>query len=253
VSDWRHVDPLSEAFVVASPPRPAFLDQPSISTAPPPSKAPVFFQTTTTTRSARQFGVLLSAPGEEPQQSAQLKPRRWRSASCSRGVAPKRSNTSSKAASAPRGRARKSWFPAARITHSQLLQLSGVGRGDLLKSHGIDIVLDAPGVGNDLQDHLQVRLIMRCAEAVTLNDIVNNPVRRIMVPSLQYAALRKGRTDDRRRYYSGAFFKTNPPAGPRPISRFTSCRSRPTRWARSCMRSPALRPRCASLRPDRPR
>src|SRR5205823_5104595 len=57
----------------------------------------------------------------------------------------------------------------------QLLQLSGVGPGDLLKTHGIDIVLDAPGVGNDLQDHLQVRLVTRCAQKITLNDIVNHP------------------------------------------------------------------------------
>jgi choline dehydrogenase len=39
----------------------------------------------------------------------------------------------------------------------QLLQLSGVGPAELLKQHGIDVVLDAPGVGNDLQDHMQVR------------------------------------------------------------------------------------------------
>ena len=34
----------------------------------------------------------------------------------------------------------------------QLLQLSGVGPADLLRKHGIDVVLDAPGVGHDLQD-----------------------------------------------------------------------------------------------------
>src|SRR5260221_118407 len=62
----------------------------------------------------------------------------------------------------------------------QLLQLSGVGPADLLKSHGIDIVLDAQGVGNDLQDHLQVRLVTRCAQSVTLNDVVNNPIRKML-------------------------------------------------------------------------
>src|SRR5207248_9594359 len=73
----------------------------------------------------------------------------------------------------------------------QLLQLSGVGPADLLKSHGIDVVLDAPGVGNDLQDHLQVRIVMRCPQRVTLNDVVNHPLRRIMA-GVQYAAVRKG-------------------------------------------------------------
>jgi choline dehydrogenase len=42
----------------------------------------------------------------------------------------------------------------------QLLQLSGVGPAELLRKHGIDVVLDAPGVGHDLQDHLQVRMVM---------------------------------------------------------------------------------------------
>ena len=73
----------------------------------------------------------------------------------------------------------------------QLLQLSGVGPGDLLKTHGIEVVLDAEGVGNDLQDHLQVRLITRCAQKVTLNDIVNHPVRRAMA-GVRYALSRSG-------------------------------------------------------------
>jgi len=83
-----------------------------------------------------------------------------------------------------------------------------VGPADLLKSHGIDIVLDAPGVGNDLQDHMQVRLITRCSQTITLNDIVNHPVRRVMA-GLQYAALRKGPLTIAAGT-SGAFFKTNP-------------------------------------------
>jgi choline dehydrogenase len=90
----------------------------------------------------------------------------------------------------------------------QLLQLSGVGPAELLKQHGIDVVLDAPGVGNDLQDHLQVRLVTRCAERVTLNDILNHPVRRIMAGA-RYAAFRTGPLTIAAGT-SGAFFKTNP-------------------------------------------
>src|ERR1700732_1819349 len=90
----------------------------------------------------------------------------------------------------------------------QLLQLSGVGPAELLKSHGIDIVLDAPGVGNDLQDHMQVRLVTRCAQRVTLNDIVNHPVRRTMA-GLRYAAFRRGPLTIAAGT-SGAFFKTSP-------------------------------------------
>jgi choline dehydrogenase len=90
----------------------------------------------------------------------------------------------------------------------QLLQLSGVGPAALLKSHGIDVVFDAPGVGNDLQDHMQVRLVMRCAQPITLNDIINHPVRRIMA-GVRYAAFRKGPLTIAAGT-SGAFFKTNP-------------------------------------------
>ncbi len=89
-----------------------------------------------------------------------------------------------------------------------MLQLSGVGPAELLKQHGIDIVLDAPGVGNDLQDHLQVRLVTRCSQPVTLNDIVNHPVRRMMAGA-RYAAFRKGPLTIAAGT-SGAFFKTNP-------------------------------------------
>ena len=90
----------------------------------------------------------------------------------------------------------------------QLLQLSGVGPAELLKQHGIDVVLDAPGVGNDLQDHLQVRLVTHCSQRITLNDILNHPVRRI-VAGARYAAFRNGPLTIAAGT-SGAFFKTNP-------------------------------------------
>src|SRR5579883_815357 len=56
----------------------------------------------------------------------------------------------------------------------QLLQLSGLGPAALLKSHGIDVVADAPGVGDDLNDHLSGRIILRVKEPITLNDAVRN-------------------------------------------------------------------------------
>src|ERR1700733_12646646 len=90
----------------------------------------------------------------------------------------------------------------------QLLQLSGVGPAELLKQHGIGVLLDAPGVGNDLQDHLQVRIVMRCTQPITLNDILNHPVRRVMAGA-RYAAFRKGPLTIAAGT-SGAFFKTNP-------------------------------------------
>jgi choline dehydrogenase len=90
----------------------------------------------------------------------------------------------------------------------QLLQLSGVGPAELLRKHGIDVVLDAPGVGHDLQDHLQVRVVMRCAKPITLNDVVNSPLRKALA-GLRYAAFRSGPLSIAAGT-SGAFFKTNP-------------------------------------------
>jgi choline dehydrogenase len=52
----------------------------------------------------------------------------------------------------------------------QLLQLSGVGPAELLRTHGIAVVADMPGVGADLQDHLQVRFQYRCTLPITMND-----------------------------------------------------------------------------------
>jgi choline dehydrogenase-like flavoprotein len=90
----------------------------------------------------------------------------------------------------------------------QLLQLSGIGPAELLRKHGIDVVLDAAGVGNDLQDHMQVRVVMRCTKPVTLNDVVNSPLRKVMA-GLRYAAFRDGPLSIAAGT-SGAFFKTSP-------------------------------------------
>jgi choline dehydrogenase len=106
-------------------------------------------------------------------------------------------------------RARKEILVAGGAYNSpQLLQLSGVGPVELLRQHGIAVVLDAPGVGRDLQDHLQVRIVMRCSKAITLNDIINHPVRR-MLAGARYAAFRTGPLTIAAGT-SGAFFKTNP-------------------------------------------
>jgi choline dehydrogenase len=90
----------------------------------------------------------------------------------------------------------------------QFLQLSGVGPAELLRKHGIDVVLDAPGVGHDLQDHMQVRMVMRCTKPITLNDVVNSPVRKVLA-GLRYAVSRSGPLSIAAGT-SGAFFKTNP-------------------------------------------
>jgi choline dehydrogenase len=59
---------------------------------------------------------------------------------------------------------------AGALRSPQLLQLSGIGPAALLQSHGIAPVKELPGVGANLQDHLQLRLIYKCAKPITTND-----------------------------------------------------------------------------------
>ncbi|HTH73354.1 MAG TPA: choline dehydrogenase [Trinickia sp.] len=76
------------------------------------------------------------------------------------------------------------------IGSPQLLQLSGIGPGQLLQRAGVPVRVDLPGVGRNLQDHLQVRLVFRTRER-TLNDEVNHPLRKAWI-ALQYAIWRTG-------------------------------------------------------------
>jgi choline dehydrogenase len=63
---------------------------------------------------------------------------------------------------------------AGSIGSPQILQLSGVGPADLLRANGIDVVVDAPGVGANLQDHLQIRAVYKIAGAPTLNVLASS-------------------------------------------------------------------------------
>lgn len=80
---------------------------------------------------------------------------------------------------------------AGAIGSVQILQASGVGPGALLQRLGIDVVHDLPGVGRNLQDHLQLRTIYRVSHAQTLNTMVSNWWGKAMI-GLQYALTRRG-------------------------------------------------------------
>jgi choline dehydrogenase len=67
---------------------------------------------------------------------------------------------------------------AGAIGSPQILQLSGVGPGALLREHGIEVLHEAPGVGENMQDHWQVRVTYKVKNTTTLNEWVNSPVRR---------------------------------------------------------------------------
>ena len=53
------------------------------------------------------------------------------------------------------------------INSPQLLQLSGIGKGDYIKKWGLDVVSDLPGVGENLQDHLDILSHYECTQPVT--------------------------------------------------------------------------------------
>ncbi len=79
---------------------------------------------------------------------------------------------------------------AGAIGSPQILQVSGIGPGDLLQSLAIPVRQHLPGVGENLQDHLQIRMVYE-VNVPTLNDEINNFFRRMMIGA-QYVLFRRG-------------------------------------------------------------
>jgi choline dehydrogenase-like flavoprotein len=80
---------------------------------------------------------------------------------------------------------------AGSIGSIQALLLSGVGPAAQLREHGIPVVLDKPGVGENLQDHLQLRMIYKVAGVRTLNEMYASMFGRAAI-FLDYALRRRG-------------------------------------------------------------
>ena len=68
---------------------------------------------------------------------------------------------------------RETILSAGAVNSPQILQLSGIGPAALLKQHGIDVLRDAP-VGENLQDHLQIRAVFKVNGTRTLNTLASN-------------------------------------------------------------------------------
>ena len=77
------------------------------------------------------------------------------------------------------------------IGSPQVLQLSGIGSGPLLQERGIAVAHELSGVGENLQDHLQLRTAFKVKNVVTLNQRVNSLVGKAMM-GLEYAVFRTG-------------------------------------------------------------
>jgi choline dehydrogenase len=80
---------------------------------------------------------------------------------------------------------------AGAIATPQLLQLSGVGPPTLLREHGIEVLHELPGVGANLQDHLQIRPVFKVSGVRTLNVVASSFWGRLGI-ALEYAWRRSG-------------------------------------------------------------
>jgi choline dehydrogenase len=80
---------------------------------------------------------------------------------------------------------------AGSIGSPTILQRSGIGPADLLQAQGLPVVLDVPGVGANLQDHLQLRMIFKVQGIKTLNHQANSLWGKAMM-GLEYLFLRRG-------------------------------------------------------------
>lgn len=80
---------------------------------------------------------------------------------------------------------------AGAIGSPQILQLSGIGPGEVLHRAGVAVLHELPGVGINLQDHLQIRSVFKAKHPNTLNDRVNKPFGEILI-GLEYLLTRRG-------------------------------------------------------------
>ncbi|MFV0679389.1 GMC family oxidoreductase [Ottowia sp.] len=80
---------------------------------------------------------------------------------------------------------------AGSIGSPQILQLSGIGPADLLQRHGVEVAAHLPGVGANLQDHLQIRSVYKVQGARTLNQLASTPWGKAAI-GLEYLLRRTG-------------------------------------------------------------
>jgi choline dehydrogenase len=132
---------------------------------------------------------------------------------------------------------------AGSIGSIQILKLSGIGPAGELQGLGIPVALDKPGVGENLQDHLQLRLIYQVSGAKTLNETYHSRLGRAWM-GLDYALFPGGRSPWRPR--SSDCSRARIPGVSAPTSNFTCSRCRSTSSAIPCMNFPPSPRACAT-------
>ena len=86
---------------------------------------------------------------------------------------------------------RETLLTAGAVGSPQILQLSGIGDSQQLQQAGVQPVVDLPGVGANLQDHLQLRMVFKVTGAKTLNTMASNWFGKMRI-GLEYALFRSG-------------------------------------------------------------
>lgn len=86
---------------------------------------------------------------------------------------------------------RETLLTAGSVGSPQILQLSGIGPAPLLDQYGITPVVNLPGVGENLQDHLQIRMAFKISGTTTLNTLANSWLGKMKI-GLQYALFQSG-------------------------------------------------------------
>ncbi len=145
---------------------------------------------------------------------------------------------------------------AGSIGSAQLLLLSGVGPGADLQEVGVTPLHDLPGVGANLQDHLQIRTIYKVNKPISVNDELKNPLRKVAM-GVEYALFRTGpltmaasqvaiftRSDSTLsrpdiQYHLQPMSADKPADGTHKFSAFTAsvCQLRPSSRGRICLKS----------------
>ena len=80
---------------------------------------------------------------------------------------------------------------AGTMKSPQILELSGIGQVSLLRKMQISPIINLPGVGENLSEHLQFRFTYECTRPITINDIMTNPLRRYW-EGIKYILTRRG-------------------------------------------------------------
>ena len=80
---------------------------------------------------------------------------------------------------------------AGPLQSPKLLELSGVGRPEILARYGVGVVHALPGVGENLSDHPNVRLTFECSQPITINDVLQRPLTKVK-EGLRYALFGTG-------------------------------------------------------------